>query len=413
MFLIKLALKNLSRHKRRTLITAFVIAIAVLIYIIIDSLMIGIEVLSYDNIIKLRTGHVQIFNTEYWGKREELPLENLIEENQSIIEDINKIPEVEGMAFLLQFSGNLNNGIEELPVIGLGADPLELKTVFTIEDYLIDGSMFSMGENKAVLGQDLVKLMDLNMGDYITLLLRTKEGTFNTIDAEITGILNSPHPEVNGNIVFLPLDLVQDTLNVGNKASQIVLRLDNREKSSETTQVLSKGFTHKGLPLSAYSWEESAQEILAMSQSQKIENQVILAIILLIAAVGIINTIILSALERMEEIGMMKALGLREWEIIILFIIEAIGIGIIGGLIGSLLGLIGISIFNIFGLDLALLAEDGNTYGLPILGKIYGGWRLKSFVFVFSYSLIVAFFSSILPSCWIARKDPVKAINHR
>jgi putative ABC transport system permease protein len=129
--------------------------------------------------------------------------------------------------------------------------------------------------------------------------------------------------------------------------------------------------------------------------------------------VGIINNIILSALERTAEIGMMKALGMREWEIIFVFMVEATGIGIVGGLMGCLLGAAGVGWLVKYGYDVSSAGLDISQYGIPLLNKIYGVWNYSAFVFILFFGIMVALFSSIAPALWAAGKDPVKAIYHR
>jgi len=77
-FSIKLGFKNLTRQKKRNIITAMVIAFAFFSYLFMDSMMNGMEEMSFENIKNLETGDIQITYPEYWEKREELPLENLI-----------------------------------------------------------------------------------------------------------------------------------------------------------------------------------------------------------------------------------------------------------------------------------------------------------------------------------------------
>lgn len=411
-FPIKLGLKNLTRQKRRNLITALVIAFAFFTYLFLCSLMDGMEEMSFKNIIDFETGHIQITHPAYWEEREELPLDNLIYLDQEVQGSIEDIDELSGISPELKFTANLNNGIDELPVIGLGIDPEYYKDVFTTQKYLIAGSMFSPGEYQAVMGANLARLMDLKINDYITLLVRTKEDTFNAIDVEIVGLFNTPNPIINGSTVLIPLDIAQQSLNVENSVSLITLKL-NQEKDTKTMITnLNRTFQKNGLNLRAYSWQESAEAVVALTMAKKAAFSVILAVILIIGMVGIINNIILSALERTEEIGMMKALGMKEMEIVLVFMVEAIGIGIMGGLLGCLLGAMGVGWIIKFGFDVSY-AGDMTTYGIPIMDKIYGVWNFSTFVFLFFLGVVVALFSSIAPAWWAAHKDPVKAIYHR
>jgi len=411
MFAIKLGLRNLTRQKRRNIITTMVIAYAFFAYLFMDSMMNGMEEMSFENIRDLETGNIQIVHSDYWEEREELPLENLVYLDQDVEESLKNINGLSGISPELRFVANLNNGIDELPVLGLGIDSDRYQEVFTTGEYLVDGSMFSLGENKAVIGEKTAQLMDLKINDYITLLVRTKEDTFNTIDVEIAGIVNTTNPMVNSGTVFVPIDIAQQALNVENRVSLIAIKVNPGYEES-VTETLNQNFKRKDLNLKAYSWRESAETVIALSTAKKAGIGVILLVVLLIGIIGIINNVILSALERTEEIGMMKALGMKEMEIVSVFMVEATGIGIIGGLAGCLLGAIGVAWLIKYGFDLSY-AGDMTTYGIPILNKIYGVWNFSAFGFLFILGIIVALFSSIVPALWAARKDPVKAIYHR
>jgi len=411
MFAMKLGLRNLTRQKRRNMITVMVIAYAFFAYLLMDSVMNGMEEMSFENIKDLETGNIQIVHSDYWEEREDLPLENLVYLDQDVEESLKNINGLSGISPELRFIAYLNNGIDELPVLGLGIDPDRYQEVFTTGEYLVDGSMFSLGENKGVLGEKMAQLMSLKINDYITLLVRTKEDTFNTIDVEIAGIVNSTHPMVNSGMVFVPLDIAQGALNVENSVSLIAIKVNPGYEES-VAETLKQNFKGKDLNLKAYSWRESAETVIALSTAKKSGIGVVLFVVLLIGIIGIINNVVLSALERTEEIGMMKALGMKEMEIVSVFMVEATGMGIIGGLMGCLLGAIGVGLLTKYGFDISYAGDMAN-YGIPILNKIYGIWNFSAFYFLFILGVIVALFSSIIPALWAARKDPVKAIYHR
>lgn len=411
MFFLKMAFKNLTRHKRRTFITALIIAFAILIYVMTDGLMIGMTEMSFDNIINLESGHLQITDGSYWEDRKELPMKNLINPSTELENTIKQSTGFQALTQRLQFAVNLNNGIDELPVKGVGIDLESDSKVFELNKYLVEGRMPAEGSTEIIMGAKLAELMDFKTGDYAVMLIRTEEKTFNTIDGEIVGLFNTPHPSLNESNVFLPLSTAQDRLNVENKISNYVVRLSEEDQAIAAAEDLNKSLT---APYRAYSWKDAAKSLVTMIEMQDIETQVVLAVILTLAAVGIINTVILSALERMEELGMMKALGMHEREIIYTFMGEAAGIGIIGGIMGIILGIIGLAIFNINGIDMAAMTGGGDfDYGFPLSGTIYAGWEISSFIFVFVYGIVISVLASVFPALWAARKDPVKAIYHR
>jgi len=412
MFSFKLGLKNLTRQKRRNILIILVIAFAFSSYLLMDSLMNGMEEMSFDNIKNYDTGNIQVAYPEYWEDRDELLLENLIYLNQDMEESIKNTDGVLGMSPELRFKANLNNGIDEVAVRGVGISIEQYNQVFNTQNFIVEGSMFAPGESKAVIGTSLAELMDLKVNDYITLLVRTKEDTFNTIDIEIAGLVRAPNPMINNGIVFVPLDVARQALNVGNAVSMIALKTVSGDED-KVTKALTGSFKNKGLDLKAYSWKESAASVIALSAAKKGGIGAILSVVLLIGMLGIINNVILSALERTSEIGMMKALGMREWEIVFVFMVEATGIGILGGLAGCLLGYAGVSWLVKYGFSIAYIGGDGSDFGVPILDRIYGAWNYPAFSFLFILGVVIAVLSSILPAYWAAKKDPVKAIYHR
>src|SRR5690554_1971303 len=196
MFLTRLAWKNLARHRNRTLITASIIAFAIFFYLLLDSLIGGMTEMSYEMIINYEAGHLQVVTEEYWAEEEELPLKNLMAPEPQLMTGIKNVPGYQGSSAELNFQAMLSNGINELPVIGRGINPQDFAGVIDLTDYFVEGEMLradgraSSGVSQAVIGKRLADLLKLRTGDYITLLVKDKNETFNTIEAEISGLLH-------------------------------------------------------------------------------------------------------------------------------------------------------------------------------------------------------------------------------
>ncbi len=412
MFLIKLSLKNLLRHKKRTIITAAIIAWAIFFYVTFDSFLLGMNDMVFQNIIDYEYSHVQVANQTYWNEKDELPLENLILNNQSINQSLTQIEGYQSHASQLNFQVRLNDGVNETPVLGRGINTDQTLSVLDYEQYLEEGEFFKPGEYKVVLGKRLTEVMNLSLGDYVTLLTRTESDTFNTIDAEIGGIINTPNPSINQNVVFVPLDIAQDALNIDNKVSHYIVRLNNKNFNPNIISSFQSTLNDQNNNLNVYSWRDLDE--VSITKSKQAGNTMILLIVLIIAAIGIINIVILAALERMEEIGMMKALGLKENEIIFTFVVESTGIGILGGIFGVILGAVSVYFFSNFGLDFSMFIDiDMSTFGIPIVSEIYGVWNPWTFVYMFFFAIFGSMLASILPARWAAKKDPVDAIYRR
>lgn len=410
MFLTKLAFRNLLRHRNRTMITGSIIAMAIFFYILMDSLIGGMTEMSYATLIDYEAGHLQVVDENYWDEQEKLPLKHLLPLGSVNLMAVGALPGYIGSSPELDFLARLNNGINELPVVGKGIVPESFGAVFPLEGQFVEGEMFSLGEQRAVMGKRLADLLKLEVGDYITLLVRDKNETFNTIEAEIAGLVHTINPNVNSNLVYLPLDIVQRDLAVHDGVSRITIRLKDMNLAPRFADGLERELQEVGGNLAVYPWNEL--EAVSIAGAKNIGNQLILGIILLIAAIAIINTVILAALERMQEIGMMKAMGLEVKEIVYIFVMESTGIGILGGLTGMGLGALGVWFLARYGIDFSAMAQiDMASFGVPVLGKIYGVWNRNAFLTVFTFGVIVSLVSSTLPAYWAADKDPITAIS--
>ena len=131
-----------------------------------------------------------------------------------------------------------------------------------------------------------------------------------------------------------------------------------------------------GVEAETVTWQESAAEFLALAQTSSASDMMLVFAIFFIAIVGITNTILLGALERRREIGVMKAMGLRESEIVRLFLIEATGIGLLAVVAGSALG----AAVNVYlvevGIDVSSILGDVD-FGFPIESVIRGSWDAR------------------------------------
>jgi len=412
LFLTKLAFKNLARHRTRTLAVGLIIAFAVFFYIMYDSLMAGMNEMSYEAIIDYETGHLQIAASAYWEEEEKLPLDHLIPLDLLRMTSLAEVQGYQGSSAELSFQARLNNGINELPVVGRGVVPEELMSVFPLSDKFVEGKMFALGEHKVVMGKRLADLLDLDIGDFVTLLVRDKHSTFNTIEAEVSGLVHTINPNVNNFVVYVPLDIAQEALAVGDAVSKVVVRLERKEQAPLASAQLEDKLRAVAADLAVYKWDDV--DAISFSRYAAAENRIILGIILLIAGIAIINTVILAALERMREIGTMKAMGLEVREIVYLFVMESTGIGLLGGLIGVVLGALEVWYMVRHGIDFAALVQlDMTSFGVPVVGRIYGKWNPNAFITVFAFAVAVSFLSSILPGYWAAAKDPIQAIQHR
>jgi ABC-type lipoprotein release transport system permease subunit len=151
------------------------------------------------------------------------------------------------------------------------------------------------------------------------------------------------------------------------------------------------------LGLEALDWRTLGADFIAISQAKSAGTGTIIFLILIIAGVGISNTMLMAVFERVRELGMMRALGMKNRQIRALFLWESAGIGLLGGIYGVGLGALVNWPLVRWGIDFTFLMRDG-SFGYRILGKMYGVWNLPSILTAFAMgvgmAVLVAAFST-------------------
>ncbi len=411
MYLMKIAVRNLFRRKSRTFIIAGMLALAIFFALTFDSFMGGMMDLSFSNIIDFESGHMEVGLESFFD--DDLDLDNLFFFNSELAGEIDSLDgHIENTA-VIDFSATLIAGREEYPALVRAVEPESFQRVFKYDEYLVAGEFVKEGQPGLVIGQDLADLLELEVGDYFTLLFQDRDNSFNTLQGEVHGIVHTPNPDMNLGMVIVDKSYAASSLGAeSGEASQILARFENREIAVEQASLLSERL--QGTDFTARSWREFSDTMVAMEAWGDLEIRFIMALILLVGAIGIVNLVVLSALERVEEIGMMKAMGLKEPEIVKVFLFESAGVGVAGGLFGLFLGSLATVFLSNIGVDLQVLYGDVTlAMGIPIVGRVYGTWNLDSYIVFFVFGLIVSVGASLIPSYWAARKDPVDAIYHR
>ena len=416
MYLLKIAFRNLFRRKKRTFIISGLLVIAVIIFLLLESFLFGMFDLAFENIIDVSTPHLEIAREELIAETdagEDIPLDETFYPGEELISELESLDGFQAYTGLLDFSADFIAGRHEFPVLVRSIKPASFGQVFRNEDYLVAGDFIRDPEDDGVvIGEQLATFFDLEIGDFYTLRFQDQTGSLNTIQGEVTGIISTPDPDVNLRTVYLSRDRTYTALGVDqDMINRLVVRLDNREIAPVRAESLSLALENNDFIVQSY--EDTNEMLVSAYAWNVIEIYFILGLFLFVGIIGIFTAIVLAAIERVEEIGMMKAMGLKQSEIIRVLVFEAGGIGIIGSIIGSFISLILLIGFNMYGLSAGLIGmEDLGLF--PIEGgRIYGSINPSSFLLIISLVILVSVISSIIPAYWASKKNPAEAIHHK
>lgn len=408
-FYLNLAAKNLWRHKRRTILTALAIAVGVFYYIFLDSMLAGMYRDGVNNIIDFQTGHIQVVSSARQKSDDEAGnLKNLLPDGKTLVANLEKVTGVAGATGRLEFSGSVLNGIDELPVMAVGITPETDSKVFQTANFIKTGRWLRDNETGVVLGQRIAELLELKVGDSVVFRTQTKQLSFQAVDLTIVGTVATSNPEINSSQIFIPLSMAQAVLGTGDALTRVYLRAESSGNLPSIGQFIPK-INYTAARFQLQTWEEAAADYLAYMQSERASDTVFLLIVFIISVIGVVNTILLASLERVREIGILKAMGMVEKEIIRLFAYEGLGLGLLGGIIGLFLGIAGNLYLVNTGIDISALYGNMDI-GFPISNRIHGEWNWLVMLITLVCGLLISYLASFFPARKAAKLDPVEGL---
>jgi ABC-type lipoprotein release transport system permease subunit len=420
-------MKNLFRHGRRTMITATAIAFGLMMFILMDSLLVGIGNDSERNLILYETGSARVVHREYWEDRENMPLKHAIPDPGDIMAELQEAGY--DAAPRTVFRGELIMRKNPFPEDGsiqariTAVDPQKDGRVFEVNDSISAGRWLEEEELGVVMGAWLAEDIGAEVGYPLTIVTRTQNGYYQTIDVEIVGIANTPNPMVNRGGIYLPISTADYYLQMGGEVTEIDVSFpfgaNVKEKAAEIrTAAFGEGASGSGSAgnggneLTVVHWKEIGEDFVALAQTKSAGSNAILFLVFVIAAVGISNTMLISVYERIREIGMMRALGMQNGEIRTAFLIEAGGIGLIGAAIGIALGvLINIPLVN-HGLDYTFLMRD-YSLGYRVTGIMRGVWNVGTIVNAFFTGIILSVLIALIPTRKALKQEVTDALRYQ
>ncbi len=394
--IIKMAFRNLFRHRNRTILTLVTMIVGILLSIVGEGTYAGMEEQMKETYIKTDVGYHKIYGKDFYeDKNENEQLEFLIDKESE--KKIDEILNGQTMSKRLVFSGSITDSINELNTIFIGADKEAEEKIFRRSEYIVQGE-FAYDENSIVIGVELAKLLDLSIGDEVTLIARTARKSIDAYDKKIVGIIKTGNPLLDGQIVFMPLEFAKifaDTELINDIVLGQIPMLDEIRKL-------------EGVEVDSISLDEVLKEVIEITAAKRKGFVFISLGILLMAGISIANTMLMAMLERQKEIGIMMANGMSRKNILNLFLSEGILTGGIGTGIGFVIGSILVIIYEKVGIPLDYM--NSVEMNIPLSDRLYMFYSLKSAI---SYALVGIGFSIMAawyPAHKATKMNPVEVI---
>ncbi len=397
--MLKLALRNILRHKLRTAMTLAAIVFGVVGLILSGGFVEDIFLQLAETTIHSQSGHLQIYKTGFFAQGSRAPEKYLIDEPDSIRSALDRFPEIDDTMARVNFSGLLNNGRTDLSIVGEG---VEADKEARLGSHLKISAGRQLGKADAygiLVGHGVAASLKLIPGERVTLLLNTAEGAMNSLEFEVVGVFQTFSKEFDARAVRIPLAAAQELLNTQG-INRIVLSLKKTEDTERVTRSLAAQLD--GALYELKTWRQLNDFYQKTVDLYARQFGVLRLIVLIMVFLGVANTINMSVFERTGEFGTMMALGNTRMTIFQLVLLENVLLGLIGASVGALLGVALAVLISTVGIVMPPPpnANIGYTALIRIVPSVV--------VMAFLVGLIATILAAIFPASRVARTPLTK-----
>lgn len=399
----KIAYRDLGRNRRRSLLTIIAVALGLALLIVMNGMIAGIMGESLQNSIRLRTGHLQLRAASYAEDQLSLQWQDLLAEPENLAAQVRQLPEVQAVAPVLWAGGILAAGDESASLQIYGIQ--EQSSIYTpIRSAVVAGSYLDAQDRNGILiGRHLAESMGLAIDRKVSLAIVSSDGRVDEGIFTIRGLFATGVPSYDESAVLMPLERAQAFAQVGDRASAIFILLNNQ---NDTTRVAS---TLQSPNASLKTWEQLNESFLQAFQAAQGFYLILDLIVMLIVAVIIANTLLMAVFERIREMGILAALGMRGRQIMVLFVLQAVALGLAGIVLGLVVGAFGVMYLAAVGIPLNAAANSVNA-SIALGSVVHAQFDPATFAVLSLITLVIIMLAALYPAWYAARLEPVVAL---
>ncbi len=401
--LLQLAWKNIWRNKKRSLIIILATAFGLWGGLFSDAVMMGMSESSVETAINLNLAHIQIHKP---GFSEEKDIRDFIPNSNDILSKLKGNPAIEAISPRMIIQGIASSPSSSFPIQITGVKPELERNVTTLEQKRVEGNYLSGSKrNPAFIGRKLAKRLNLKLHSKFVLSFQDIHGDIVYMACRVNGIFKSASSEFDQTHLFVDQSDLMRILNLDRPlVHEITIRLKNSQLVKPTTAALQTDFPS----LKVESWDQLAPELAYINEMMLMYSYLFVFIILLALLFGIINTMLMSVVDRIREFGVLMAIGMKKGRTFSLIILETILLSLSGGVVGILLGYGTISLFAKIGIDLSFIAQSMESFGAESM--LYPTLPFDLYVILTIMIVVTANIAAIFPAWKATHLQPAEAV---
>lgn len=325
--IIKMAWRNIWRNKKRTFITMLSIFLAVFLALFTRSMQKGSYANMISNAVKFSTGYIQIHKKGYWENKsinETFIYTNKIDSSLTDNNITFKLPRLE--SFALASSGKHTKGVMVIGTIPELEDKLN-----KYSKKIIKGKYIAENDKAILVAEKLAEFLKVNVGDSLVLLGQGYHGITAASQYLVKGIIRMPIPQLNTQMIIMPLKESQYFYASENRLTSISLMLKDPEKINATIKRIENKLNDK---YEVMPWQEMNKEMVQAIESDNVGGIIMLAILYMVIGFGVFGTVMMMTMERKKEFAVMIAVGMQKSKILLMVVWETVMLGILAIILG-------------------------------------------------------------------------------
>jgi putative ABC transport system permease protein len=356
--LLQLAWKNIWRNKKRSTVIILAIMLGLWAGLFSGAIMMGMAESMVDSAINRYLGHIQIHSEEF---KDDMQIGYDLKNLQEIKQAIKMQDSVEAYSERTILEGMAASAASSFGVQITGIDRVAEKSVTGLHEKVIEGGYLdAKKKNQILIGKKLATRLNLKMRSKIVLTFQDKKGEIIYLACRITGIFKTESSIFDESTVFLKkVDLLRALKYHQSLTHEIAIRVksaDHVENVETNLAALLPGQKVEG-------WKTLAPELSFISSSMEAFTYLFVAIILFALLFGITNNMLMSVMERIRELGILTAVGMKKSRIFVMILSETIMLSLTGGILGMVWGALSISFYNSSGIDLSAFSSGLESFG--------------------------------------------------
>ena len=403
------AWRSLWRNRRRTLITLAAIALSIMLVQAFHNLSVGTYAQMVDSGVRAGSGHLAIYRDGYLVGREE----QFSFAPKDLTAQVGGLAGVGAVLPRLYLPALAQSSHDSRGILLIGVDPQAERRVNPfLKELGPDTMLRDAGGRDAILGQRLLDDLQLAVGRKLVVTAQHRDGTLHSELLRVRGVVATGMSEIDGTLLMVGIDRAAQLVGLPGEVHELAIILDRAgDERRIAPQVSRLAAAHPGI--AAVSWGEAMPNLANAIKLDYASQKFIFAIILLIVTIGVVNTLLMSVMERLREFGVVLALGSSPGRLRWLVLLEALLLGLLAALAGCLLGALATWYLVEVGIDLQAFIPETLEFGGVVFDPVLrAAWDLPWMARITLYIVGLTLLAALYPAVKAGRITPVEAMRH-